>query len=519
MAISLNQLPSVQWDESWQGLDLIFGIAELQDGTQTLLEPEAYGVKPKNHVQFPAVEASGSNRSDRFTASNEATLRGGDGNDAFYSFNSTGVEGNNLLIGEGGSDDFYFSPNGDTIIGGSLVSISGHQGEPEFYAVVDEISDRFYIDSAAGSVKPSKIGDFLSNVDYLSVDGKPLAGDWLAVTEQLSAMGIIVNTAPEISPELANLAITLRPGKTEDLSFNSLGSDQDGDPLTLALIDHPEWISTNNNTLVINPPADLTSNDVAEAKLQIGVHDGTAISLKFLPLSFAEPEPTPQPEPEPTFNPVEITNNGFVVINTLSIPQSETLIISSSDFAESAQPVFELSGGVTSTFSLSIDFQNVVASSTPINTSQSTDGGGTVASNAPQGLTLAFDGVYLNSGAGSDSITGSQHRDFTRAGAGDDIIDTGAGDDLVRSGAGNDQITLGSGKDILYFTADQLDQSIDTITDFNSAEDSIALGENLKFSLVGNTATFITEVDGLERSSQLIFSGLDTVSEEWFTFS
>ena len=221
-----------------------------------------------------------------------------------------------------------------------------------------------------------------------------------------------------------------------------------------------------------------------------------------------------------TVNSGETDSPGTVVINPASIPEGETLVISSSDLPEGTQPVFEISGGVVSPAILAIDFQNIDPSSTPIDPSRATDGGGTIASNAPQNLTLSLDGVYLNSGAGADSITGSQHNDFLRAGAGDDIIDSGAGDDLVRAGAGNDQITLGSGNDMLYFTADQLDQSIDTLNDFNSAEDIIALGENITVSLAGNSniATFTTEIDGLERSSQLIFSGLDTITEEWFIF-
>ena len=221
-----------------------------------------------------------------------------------------------------------------------------------------------------------------------------------------------------------------------------------------------------------------------------------------------------------TVNSGETDSPGTVVINPASIPEGETLVISSSDLPEGTQPVFEISGGVVSPAILAIDFQNIDPSSTPIDPSLATDGGGTIASNAPQNLTLSLDGVYLNSGAGADSITGSQHNDFLRAGAGDDIIDSGAGDDLVRAGAGNDQITLGSGNDMLYFTADQLDQSIDTLNDFNSAEDIIALGENITVSLAGNSniATFTTEIDGLERSSQLIFSGLDTITEEWFIF-
>ena len=208
-----------------------------------------------------------------------------------------------------------------------------------------------------------------------------------------------------------------------------------------------------------------------------------------------------------------------IVINPESIPKNETFAISSNDFAQGEQPVFEISGGVTNTSSLSIDFQNVDESPTPINTNQSTEGGGTIASNAPQNLTLSLDGVYFNSGAGDDSIIGTAFNDFLRAGAGDDLIDAGGGNDLVRAGAGNDRITLGSGNDTLYLTADQLDGSTDELTDFNSAEDSIAFAENLTVSLVGNIATFTTEIDGVERSTQLIFSGFDTLSEEWFTFS
>ena len=39
---------------------------------------------------------------------------------------------------------------------------------------------------------------------------------------------------------------------------------------------------------------------------------------------------------------------------------------------------------------------------------------------------------------------------------------------MVRAGAGSDEITLGSGNDTLYYTFDQLQNDIDTVTDFNS---------------------------------------------------
>ena len=56
------------------------------------------------------------------------------------------------------------------------------------------------------------------------------------------------------------------------------------------------------------------------------------------------------------------------------------------------------------------------------------------------------------------------------------------------------------------------------LTDFNSAEDRIVLSENLTVSLADNIATFTTEIDDIERITQLIFSGFDTLSEQWFSF-
>ena len=78
---------------------------------------------------------------------------------------------------------------------------------------------------------------------------------------------------------------------------------------------------------------------------------------------------------------------------------------------------------------------------------------------------------------------------------------------------------LGTGNDTLYLTDDQLDGSTDVLTDFNSAEDRITFAENLTVSLAGNIATFTTEIDDVERSAQLIFSGFDTLSDEWFSIS
>lgn len=304
---------------------------------------------------------------------------------------------------------------------------------------------------------------------------------------------LTIQTSPDYETK-NSYSIRVRTTDSEGLFFEKV--------FTLIVNDVQETLLArdNANTLVNDQGIDVIIPDRYEA-----IKDNNS-----------PPEPD---SPVLTINPEEFDNGRSVVINPESIPQGdETLVISSSNLPKDTQPIFELSGGIDSTVNLSIDFQKIDESSTPINTNQSTDGGGSIASNAPQNLTLNLDGVYFNSGAGDDYIIGAQFNDFLRAGAGDDIIDAGGGNDIVRAGAGSDRITLGSGSDTLYLTTDQLDGSTDVLTDFNSAEDRIVLSENLTVSLADNIATFTTEIDDVERSTQLIFSGFDTLSEQWFSF-
>ena len=75
---------------------------------------------------------------------------------------------------------------------------------------------------------------------------------------------------------------------------------------------------------------------------------------------------------------------------------------------------------------------------------------------------------YGTGGTADDLLYGSAFSDFFRGGMGNDTIFAGGGNDVVRAGAGSDEITLGSGNDTLYYTFDQLQNDIDTVTDFNS---------------------------------------------------
>lgn len=53
--------------------------------------------------------------------------------------------------------------------------------------------------------------------------------------------------------------------------------------------------------------------------------------------------------------------------------------------------------------------------------------------------------VYINAGAGNDTLTGTSSDDFLVGGTGDDAINAGTGNDSVLAGAGNDTVQAGSG--------------------------------------------------------------------------
>jgi serralysin len=59
----------------------------------------------------------------------------------------------------------------------------------------------------------------------------------------------------------------------------------------------------------------------------------------------------------------------------------------------------------------------------------------------------------VNTGAGSDTITGSAVANIINTGAGADVISAGAGNDTIFAGAGKDIMTGGTGNDIYRYTA------------------------------------------------------------------
>lgn len=78
-------------------------------------------------------------------------------------------------------------------------------------------------------------------------------------------------------------------------------------------------------------------------------------------------------------------------------------------------------------------------------------------------------------GSGSDELNGGRGSDQLDGGRGRDSVDGGSGDDLVNGGRGTDVLTGGTGDDAFVFDSRLSSSNVDTITDFDTDDDTIVL--------------------------------------------
>jgi RTX calcium-binding nonapeptide repeat (4 copies) len=101
---------------------------------------------------------------------------------------------------------------------------------------------------------------------------------------------------------------------------------------------------------------------------------------------------------------------------------------------------------------------------------------GTGASGEAAGDRLTLVENVFGSNLGSDSLTGNTGANSLYGFGGGDVLNGGLGNDQLLGGLGNDTLTGGTGSDSFYFnTALNALTNRDTITDYNSAADTIRL--------------------------------------------
>jgi hypothetical protein len=91
-------------------------------------------------------------------------------------------------------------------------------------------------------------------------------------------------------------------------------------------------------------------------------------------------------------------------------------------------------------------------------------------------------------GAGADSISG---------GNGNDILSGGAGNDTLVGGAGNDVLTGGDGADWFVFGTSLGSSNIDTMKDFATGTDKIALSAKVFSKFTGSSAGVVIKAENL----------------------
>ena len=167
----------------------------------------------------------------------------------------------------------------------------------------------------------------------------------------------------------------------------------------------------------------------------------------------------------PTYDPPQ-----YFYDATFITPETTKQTISDDDIDRPGKQ-FEVLGNVSNQRATWIEFDEIQNQNT-VDLQRTTAGGGTIQSNSPSARlsNSPIDGIYFNSGAGDDEITGSQFNDFIRGGNGEDVIEALEGNDIIRGGTGGDLIRGGSGADHFYYTFDQIDNSTDQIQDFNQSE-------------------------------------------------
>lgn len=276
---------TIAWQPSWLELDLVIGAAVDAAGTVTLLDPAAYATVPRDGVRLADVSVLGSPSGDRLFVGVGSTVDAAAGGDVLF---NTDSRGGNRLVGGLDGDQFFLRAVDDAVIGGSLLADAAGFNLPPLTALVDRQRDVFLIDSSTPVPSASlRILDFELGVDALLVDGVAPSGSWPEIRQQLQALSVAINAAPQVAAD--GLSIVCSPGLQLSQDLAEGLSDPEGDALQLIKLQGPDWITVAGTVITTSAPADLSLEQLAAIQLTLAVSDGMALAAFDPPLVLQTP--------------------------------------------------------------------------------------------------------------------------------------------------------------------------------------------------------------------------------------
>ena len=109
----------------------------------------------------------------------------------------------------------------------------------------------------------------------------------------------------------------------------------------------------------------------------------------------------------------------------------------------------------------------------------------------------------------TNSLTGTSSANSLTGTSGNDLINGGAGDDKIWAKNGSDVLIGGAGKDTFTFDTKLASTNVDTIIDFNVADDTIRLNDTVFTKLkYGNlsSSSFVTGEKALDSSDRVVYN-------------